>query len=264
MSQNSQEIWKVDLDYYLERYALGEARQAVSESSYGVGGLLINLQNKEIIGKYERLECVEQLAPVYLQHRKDQGKSAYTLTTERSALGKLFGRPVEFAIEAWTPDKITRSRGPREMDRHFRAERNKALLVIARGTGGRREDIASMKVEHFRQIGGHWYVDIYKSKGGKDRTAPVRPDMEQEVMKIVTQARAAGRDKLFDRINCKFDIHTCRRQYAKKLHRIARRNRGLRDELAQIYPPRYEPKIKGDTYTTSCVHPGKPHGKISS
>jgi len=49
MENNEQAIWSVDLDYYLERYALTEAKQAVSESSYGVGGLLINLKTKEII-----------------------------------------------------------------------------------------------------------------------------------------------------------------------------------------------------------------------
>ncbi len=49
MSNLSSVLHRNDLDYLVSRYALAEALQAVSESSYGVGGVMINLSTKDII-----------------------------------------------------------------------------------------------------------------------------------------------------------------------------------------------------------------------
>lgn len=202
------------------------------------------------ISKYARLEDCRALAVDFLQYRKDTGKSIYTLTTERAALGKLFGSPVDFPIDERTPDKITRSRGEKEMDRHFSEKRNRDLVTIARGTGGRREDLENMRVEHFRTIGGHLFVEIARSKGGRNRISPILPELEQDVLDILSRAQTVGKGKLFESIHSKADIHSYRRQYSQKLYKAVSEDRALRDELMQVYPLRYEPKVKGNVYST--------------
>ena len=202
------------------------------------------------INRYAKPEDVKELVIPYLQYRKDSGLSGFTLTTERSALGKLYGEPVLFPLPKRTPGSITRSRNPVEMDKHFSEENNKDLITIAMGTGCRRDDIAKSRVSDFVEINGRTYVKILKSKGGRNRVAPILPGMEKEVLEIVEEARAKGREKLFERINTKMDVHSYRRQYAQNLYEIISKDRKLRDELLKAYPPRREPNVKGDTYAT--------------
>ena len=134
------------------------------------------------------------------------------------------------------------------MDRHFSEKNNRNLIIIAQATGGRRKDLKKMKIEDFRTINGRLYVEIRQSKGGRDRISPIRPDLENDVLDILAKIRAEGRSKLFARIHTKADIHSYRREYAQELYKIISHNRPLRDTLLKVYPARYEPEIKGDTY----------------
>lgn len=201
------------------------------------------------VNRYTKLENIKELVTPYMQHRLESGMSIFTLKTERAALGKLYGESVNFALPQRTPDKITRSRGFVEMDKHFSATKNKDLIIVALGTGSRRNDLANMCVSHFQEVGGHLYVDIFKSKGGRDRIAPVLPGMEKKIRNIVNTAREAGREQIFERIHTKMDVHSYRREYAQKLYEAVSIAPKLRDELRRVYPPRRE-KIKSDIYST--------------
>jgi len=106
------------------------------------------------------------------------------------------------------------------MDRHFSATRNADLITIARAIGGRREDIEKLHIHHFREIFGHLYVDFLRSKGGRNRTTPVRPDLVDDVREYLKRVKARGQTKLFDRVHSKLDIHALRREYAQELHEI--------------------------------------------
>lgn len=183
-----------------------------------------------------------------MQARVDARYSEWTLKKDRSGLVKLFGEKIDFPIATRTPDKIKRSRGTKEMDRHFSEKNNRNLIIIAQATGGRRKDLKKMKIEDFRTINGRLYVEIRQSKGGRDRISPIRPDLENDVLDILAKIRAEGRSKLFARIHTKADIHSYRREYAQELYKIISHNRPLRDTLLKVYPARYEPEIKGDTY----------------
>lgn len=82
---NDQVVFSWDLDYYVEHYALKQAKAAVQESSYGVGGVMINLQTLEIIHELhntviaqERLKDPtahgeRQLVDWYFAHKEEQG-----------------------------------------------------------------------------------------------------------------------------------------------------------------------------------------------
>ena len=205
---------------------------------------------KQGVNKYSKPEDAKGLVIPYMQYRKDSGLSVSTLKTERAALGKLYGEPVNFPLPKRTPENITRSRNPVEMDKHFSEENNKDLITIAQGTGCRRDDEAKSRVGDFVEINGRLHVKILKSKGGRNRVAPILPGMEKDVMKIVETARTEGRERLFDHIHTKMDVHSYRRQYAQELYKTISKDRKLRDELLKAYPPRREPNIKGSTYTT--------------
>jgi hypothetical protein len=192
----------------------------------------------------------EPLTAEYLQSRLDRGLTVSSVARDRSAFFHLFGKRIDFELEERTRYKITRSRKPKAMDRHFSADRNADLITIARAIGGRRKDIEKLEIHHFREIFGHLYVDFLRSKGGRNRTTPVRPDMVDDVHEYLERVKAVGQTKLFDRVHSKLDIHALRREYVQQLHEIISNDRRLRDRLLRVYPPRNEPGVKGDIYTT--------------
>ena len=201
------------------------------------------------VHKYTKLASCEPLVKDYLQYRLDSGKSVSTLKKDRSALGKLFGKPVDFILPERKPEDITRSRGDKAMDKHFSEKKNADLVNIARSTGGRREDVEKLCVQHFREIGGRLYVNFLQSKGGRDRLSPVRPDMESIVRDILTKSKAEGRDLLFDSVHTKADIHAYRRKYAQELYKTISCDPAYRDELLRLYHPRRE-SVRSKHYTT--------------
>jgi integrase len=203
---------------------------------------------QKYVSRYETLENTKPLVEAYMQAREDAGMSVYTLKTERSALGKLFGETMDFKLPARTPDKITRSRNAAEMDKHFSEKRNRDLITMALATGGRRDDIARLRVSDFVEIGGVPAVKFEKSKGGRNRVAPILPSLEKEVARIVADARAAGRERIFDRVHSKADIHSYRREYAQELYRQVSGDPSLRARLLALYSPRREPGVKSAYY----------------
>jgi len=205
-------------------------------------------ENVRGIHKYARLESCEALVKEYLQYRVDNGCAIPTLKKDRSALGKLFGAPVDFPLPERKSENIKRGRGKKAMDKHFSEKKNSDVVRIAKATGSRREDAGKLSVDSFREIGGRLYVDFHKSKGGRNRIAPVRPDMEDTVRDLLTKAKAEGRDLLFDKIPSKMDVHSYRREYAQELYKIISHDRALRDEMLRQYPPRRE-IVKAEYYT---------------
>lgn len=223
------------------------SRKAYQQTAFEFVNWCVNIKG---INKYAHLDSCKVFIKEYLQARVDAEKSEWTLKKDRSAFHKLFGEPIDFPIAARTPDKIKRSRGKKKMDRNFSKKNNRDLIIIAKATGGRREDIGKMRLEDFRTINGRLYVEIRQSKGGRDRITPIRPDLEKDVLDILAKIRAEGRAKLFTRVHTKADIHSYRREYAQELYKIISHDRPLRDILAKVYPARYEPNVKGTTYTT--------------
>lgn len=202
------------------------------------------------VKKYARLEQCRQLAPEYLQALQEQGKSSWSIKTARAALGKLYGEQITFAVATRSPDKIRRSRGSRKMDAHFSEARNCDLIIMAKATGGRRADLAGLQIDSFQKIAGILFVEFLRSKGGRDRIAPVLPELVPEVTAILEKAGSASGGRVFSRIHSKADIHSYRREYAQALYQYVSTNSGWRDQVLQVYPARYEPKVKGSAYTT--------------
>lgn len=204
--------------------------------------------NEKGVNQYSSLNKIEKYAKEYLQYREEKGLSLYTLKAEKAALGKLYSHEIDYKFkESRTIDKITRSRKDTERQKHFSEERNKDLVNIAKGTGGRREDIAKLTRDcFFIDKNGNMFVKFEQSKGGRDRIAPVLPAYQKEI-EIFIKTKEKN-EPLFDKIHNAADIHAYRREYAQELYKNVCDSKELREEYAKMYPLRNEQNIKGDYY----------------
>ncbi len=195
------------------------------------------LENKGV-NKYASLNKIEKYAKEYLQYREEQGKSLYTLKAEKAALGKLYSKEIDYKFkESRTVDKITRSRNETERQKHFSEERNKDLVNIAKGTGGRREDISKLTPQNFfTDSKNNLWVRFEESKGGRDRVAPVLPQYAEQVKEFISTKEKT--EHLFDKIHNAADIHAYRREYAQSLYSLVADDKEKASQYALNYPTR--------------------------
>ncbi len=153
----------------------------------------------------------------YLQGLIDSEKSAYTISTRKAALAKLFQVDYGFFIE--TPGRyrknITRSRLNVAYDRHISTEKEAYWGRITSATGLRLSELLRIRGSDLKKIGDTYILHITKgTKGGKDRYAPV---LDDEVAKLI---ELSGDRPAFPNIPKAFDNHHHRGEYAKKLYNM--------------------------------------------
>lgn len=169
--------------------------------------------------KCRTLETARPYAETYLQNGIDRGLSAYTLSTQRAALCKLYGCTArDFAIQL--PERrredIQRSRNEAARDYGFSKENNTDILDFARATGLRRHELAAVKPEQIRQnTDGSVTICEVKGKGGKVRDIDVLPGKEAAVLKFA--GNPAGKP-VFASVPSHMDVHGCRREYANAMY----------------------------------------------
>lgn len=212
------------------------------------------LREEKGISKSVDLNKTEQYVEEYLQSRLDKGISVYTLKMERSALSMLYSKQIDFALPVRNKTNITRSRKETSNDRHYSREgKYKDVFVMGIATGGRRKDLKNLRTSDLVEINGNLYISFKCSKGGRNRLSPVRQEYAQAVEKIFLNRQIEGKEKVFDKIPNKIDIHSLRREYAKNLYKDILQNPILRDEYLKQYPVRKEFKTQrnkdGITYT---------------
>jgi len=163
------------------------------------------------------------LVPEYLRLHLDEGKSAYTLQTARSALRLFFQSRVlaqEVALPRRTREMITRSRGPVEADRHIQLANWQPLIKFLQATGLRRDEIAHLRVRDIVACNPAFQhrptVFVANGKGGKARTVPVLAGREPDVLS--QKGERAADDLVFSRIPKRLRIHSYRREYAQALY----------------------------------------------
>lgn len=205
------------------------------------------LEVEKGLKKTDDINKTEQFAKEYLQSRLESGVSVFTAKMERSALGMLYSKPIEFEMPVRDSKNITRSRLPVEGDKHYADNgKYKDIFDLARATGGRRSDLLKLTVNSFVEKDGHLYVNFNKSKGGRDRLTYVREEYKQEIQNIIQKTKEAGKTKLLDKIPQRIDIHGLRREYCQGLYQEIKDNRKLRDDILKNYPPRHEYKTQRD------------------
>lgn len=170
--------------------------------------------------KIRDLESAKPYFSQYLQHRLEQGDSAWTLKLIRSALKKVYQDP-KLADDVNLPvrkkENIIRSRGQKPMDKKFSPERNRDLVDFCRATGLRRHELQSLKVIDVYQVGDRLQVDVHQGKGGKFRSVPVLKQFESRIEEIISNKDLSS--QLFDKIPVRADIHSYRREYAASYYK---------------------------------------------
>ena len=159
----------------------------------------------------------------YLEHRSSYC-SAYTTKLDAAALAKLYGESsTNFnPTPSRSRSEVTRSRGEKEMDKHFSESRNAELVSFLSSTGLRRSEAACVRGSDLRACpdspcGLGVFVRSSGAKGGRERIAPLYCSQET-ASQIVERCQAVGDKKLFDHIHTKLDVHGLRAVYAEKVY----------------------------------------------
>lgn len=161
----------------------------------------------------------DELATAYLQQQLAEGKSPYTLQVERAAL-RLFFDNSSLASTVQIPRRerarITRSRGPKQHDRHFQPANWPELVNFSRTVGLRRHELRALRCRDIFHRDGQLLVHVECGKGGLKRDVPVLAGREADVL-----AMREGRDPealVFANIPKHYDAHSYRREYAQALY----------------------------------------------
>jgi integrase len=192
-------------------------------------------------------ERADELATSYLEFQMIEGKSAYTLQTERSAL-RLFFQRRNLAQTVTLPrrkrENITRSRLVVAQDRHFQAANWQQLIRFLVATGLRRNEVRVLQVSNIvacdvdPEYAGQTTVKVRNGKGGKSRTVPVVTGHEQDVL-CLTEGRHAD-ERVFSTIPMHLDVHSYRRVYAQSLYLALAPGRSLPPSTGRLKQSDYE------------------------
>lgn len=163
------------------------------------------------------LEQCRGHADEWLQRRIDEGKSAYTVATEKAGLCKLYGEPANHFIE--TPERsrgdITRSRDDVARDYGFSLSKNAEIINFCRGTGLRRDELAHLRGTALKTDDrGNFRVAV-RGKGGRYREAPI---IGEHIAEIVSRMEQAGDGLVWDRVPSHMDVHGYRSDYATAIY----------------------------------------------
>ena len=173
-------------------------------------------------------EC-RGFAELWIQDGIDRGLSAYTIKLQVSALAKLYGctsKEFDIVTPSRKRNKITRSRGAVEMDKHFSSSANKDLIAFCKCTGLRRAELAQIRGTDLVVHEGHLCLDVRRgTKGGRIRISPVCGS-EREVAVVKKLCALAGSNKIFPKPSKNADIHSYRAAYAKRVYDANKREYG--------------------------------------
>lgn len=155
----------------------------------------------------------------YLQHRQEQGLSAWTISKDMSALNKVFGYGItkaEANLNQRSIDNISRSRETVSTDsRDF--SKYKEAMTVAEATGIRRQSITQIRPEDFkRDANGNVTSVAVVEKGGRYREAPVLESHQKAITELVN-SKPLG-ETMFKEYNIHIDNHSLRAEYATNLY----------------------------------------------
>ncbi len=183
----------------------------------------------------------DELATAYLQQQLAEGKSPYTVQTERAALRLFFGNRTlasAVVIPRRARANITRSRGPKQHDRHFQPANWPELVCFSQAAGLRRHELRALRCRDIFYRDGQLLVHVESGKGGLQRDVPVLAGREVDVLAV-----SAGRDPealAFARIPKHYDAHSYRREYAQAWYLQYAPGRSLPPAQGRLKRPDYD------------------------
>ncbi len=182
----------------------------------------------------------------YLQERIKQGKSPYTVATDRSALRLFFGPHVAAGVvlpeRKWK--NITRSRLPVKQDQHFQPKHWPDHICFAQATGLRYAELRDLRVgDVSAKPDGTLVVHVRRGKGGKSREVAVLTDYQQEILALI--AERDPKDHLFEHVPKNMDVQSYRRASAQERYQ--------QQAPGQALPPTKEERLKPSDYHPEAV-----------
>lgn len=215
-----------------------------------VGGRFLEYLDKEGLKARTISQAVNKYGTQYLRDMEDRGLSPYSVLQAKSFMGKVLGREIDYTI---AKDKEpTKGRSESLRGQTFREDLNRDLVSLAKGTGARRGDLESLKVENFIKRGDICIgVEFKGSKGGRDRYTPILPEYQKEISRLVADRELLGKEKIFDKVNSHANIHAYRREYCKSLYLKCINDKEYKDKLVSDYESRgKEMTITKEEYKT--------------
>ncbi len=185
--------------------------------------------------------CADALATEYLQQQLAENKSPYTLQAKRAALRLFFANRALAATVCFPRrerTKITRSRGPKQHDRHFQPENWPTLLHFLSATGLRRQEVHDLHVRDILERDGRVLVHVANGKGGRWRDVPVLPGREEDVLAV--RGERDLDEVVFARIPKHLDVHSYRREFAQALYLFHAPGRDLPPATGRLKPADYD------------------------
>jgi len=206
------------------------------------------------------LKSAKKYVNEWLQHRVDQGLSAWTIQAEAKAMGKLYGITPEdkdyFIPPKRNRQDIKRSRGVRVRDRHFSKTNNDELIRFCRGTGLRRSELESLKgkdlvtreqieaeisriealppgertpgverhlevLKDTRMFDCEFFTHVRSGKGGRERMSPIIGKDAGQIIERMQNTPAE--DKVWQFVHQSADIHSYRGDYATAIYKATAR-----------------------------------------
>lgn len=194
-------------------------------------------------------EVISKHGTDYLKYRESLDLSTRTLKRDRAALNKISENDkITYKFQRTSVNDVQRSRNNLNTNnRNFNEARNADLVAFAKGTGGRRADLADLRKEDFVKIDGRLYVNFTQSKGGRDRLSVVREEYRETIENRLKST--SNGEKVFHLIHTNADIHSYRREYAQSLYQDIIADKELKKDLQAQYPPRRE-QVKSEYYKT--------------
>jgi len=175
-------------------------------------------------------EVTRDHASEYLKNHINAGYANDTIRKEFSALAKLLDcHTYDFSVPMPPKPKrleITRSRLPRLHDKEYRPDKYKDVIEFSLATGLRRKELAALKPEDiYRKEDGRLYCHVERGKGGRQREVRVLRDKENLVLECKAKAETANRERVFEKIISRIDIHSLRREYAQERYKEVERDK---------------------------------------
>jgi integrase len=184
----------------------------------------------------------DEWASQYLQELIEQGRSAATLATIRSALRLCFGEEIAASVELPRRERqaIRRSREPVKQDAHFQPQNWPQHVLFAQATGLRRSEMRDVRVGDITaQPDGSVQVHVRRGKGGKARDVTVLAGYEQAILALLEGREP--QERLFEHIPKNMDVQSYRRAFAQARYQQLARGRALPPlQAARLKPGDYD------------------------
>ncbi len=159
--------------------------------------------------------------PDYITSRQVQGKSAFTLAKDLSALAKAFDcRTTDFSVNLPSRHRedIRNNRGVAARSATFQESQYKDLVDFVRACGCRRAELERLTGDKIKFENGKAYIVVDKgTKGGRPRVTEITGENKE---KCISMMRAAGTGKVFpEGVPARVNTHHYRAEYARTLYR---------------------------------------------